>query len=74
MAIDLIIVLVSAVVYHDYESPLYAILVIYITSKVIDAVIYGSDSGTGKMMFIISLRTMRLPGASWMIWSAASPS
>lgn len=54
MAIDLIIVLVSAVVYHDYESPLYAILVIYITSKVIDAVIYGSDSGTGKMMFIIS--------------------
>ena len=54
MAIDLIIVLVSAMVYHDYESPLYAILVIYITSKVIDAVIYGSDSGTGKMMFIIS--------------------
>lgn len=54
MAIDLIIVLASAVVYHDYESPLYAILVIYITSKVIDAVMYGSDSGTGKMMFIIS--------------------
>lgn len=54
MMIDLAIVLVSAVVYHDYESPLYAILVIFITSKVIDAVLYGADSGTGKMMFIIS--------------------
>lgn len=54
MIIDLIIVMASAVVYHDYESPLYAILVIYITSKVIDAVLYGMDSGTGKMMFIIS--------------------
>ncbi len=54
MIIDLVIVLASAVVYQDYESPLYAILVIYITSKVIDAVLYGADSGTGKMMFIIS--------------------
>lgn len=54
MVIDLVIVLASAVVYQDYESPLYAILVIYITSKVIDTVLYGTDSGTGKMMFIIS--------------------
>ncbi len=54
MIIDLVIVIASAIVYQDYESPLYAILVIYITSKVIDAVLYGTDSGTGKMMFIIS--------------------
>ena len=54
MIIDLVIVVSSAVVYQDYESPLYAILVIYITSKVIDTVLYGTDSGTGKMMFIIS--------------------
>ena len=54
MAIDLLIVISSAIVYQDYESPLYAILVIYVSSKVIDAVLYGNDSGTGKMMFIIS--------------------
>ena len=54
MVIDLVIVLASAVVYQEYESPLYAILVIYITSKVIDAVLYGTDRGTGKVMFIIS--------------------
>ena len=54
MIIDLIIVIASAIVYQEYESPLYAILVIYITSKVIDAVLYGTDSGTGKIMFIIS--------------------
>ena len=29
-------------------------IVIFITSKVVDAVLYGTDSGTGKMMFIIS--------------------
>ena len=29
-------------------------MVIYITSKVIDAVLYGTDRGTGKVMFIIS--------------------
>lgn len=54
MVIDLVIVLASVVVYQEYESPLYAILVIYITSKVIDAVLYGTDRGTGKVMFIIS--------------------
>lgn len=54
LALDLVVVLISAFVYQNYESPLYAIVVIFITSKVIDAVLYGTDSGTGKMMFIIS--------------------
>ena len=54
MVLDVIVVLISAVVYREFEGPLYAVLVIFITSRVIDAVLYGTSLGTGKMMFIIS--------------------
>ena len=54
LAVDLVIVVLSAFVYKNLESPLYALIVIFITSKVVDAVLYGTDSGTGKMMCIIS--------------------
>lgn len=54
LIIDFVIVVVSAFVYGNIESPFYALVVIFITTKVIDMVLYGTDSGTGKMMFIIS--------------------
>ena len=60
MIIDMIVVVISAVVYRNFESPLYATIVIFITSKVIDAVLYGVNSGTGKMMFIISQKNMEI--------------
>lgn len=52
--LDLLVVLSSAFVYGNLESPLYAVVSIFVMSKVIDAVLYGTDSGTGKMMFIVS--------------------
>lgn len=54
LIIDFVIVVISAFVYKNIESPFYALIVIYITTKVIDMILYGTDSGTGKMMFIIS--------------------
>lgn len=54
LLVDLVVVLISAFVYRNYESPLYAIINIFVSSKLIDAVLYGADTGTGKMMFIIS--------------------
>lgn len=54
LIVDMIIVVASAFVYGSYESPLYATIVIYITSKVIDVVLYGADIGTGKILFIVS--------------------
>lgn len=51
---DLCVVALSALVYRNFESPLYAAIVIFITSQVVDAILYGSNSGVGKMMFIIS--------------------
>lgn len=60
LVLDLVIVLISALVYQNFESPLYAAIVIFITTKVIDSVLYGVNSGTGKMMFIISPENMEI--------------
>ena len=57
MAMDVLVVMVSALVYKSYETPLYALIVIFITARVVDAVLYGTDSGTGKMMFIVSQKS-----------------
>ncbi len=54
LIVDMVIVVISAFVYQSFESPLYATIVIFITSKVIDIVLYGADIGSGKMIFIIS--------------------
>ncbi len=54
LLIDLPIVALSAFVYDSMESPLYAIIVIFLTSKVIDTMLYGADAGTGKLLFIMS--------------------
>lgn len=53
---DLVVVMLAWAVYRNMESPLYAIVCIFITSKVLDTALYGSSLGTGKMMFIISMQ------------------
>lgn len=52
MICDLFIVLLAGVVFRNIESILYATIVFLVSSKSIDLVLYGSDSG--KMMMIIS--------------------
>ena len=52
MICDLFIVLLAGVVFKNIESILYATIVFIVSSKSIDLVLYGSDSG--KMMMIIS--------------------
>ena len=60
LVLDLLIVLLSALAYRSWESPLYASIIIFITTKVIDAVLYGVNSATGKMMFIVSPKNPRI--------------
>ncbi|MDP4119761.1 MAG: YitT family protein [Bacillota bacterium] len=54
LVVDMFIIMAAAVVYRNLESPMYAIIDIFVSTNIIDAIIYGTDSGTGKMMFIIS--------------------
>ena len=52
--IDGVIVAVSAFVYGSIENAVYACIVIYVTTKIIDSILYGTDSGTGKLFFVMS--------------------
>lgn len=54
LSVDIVIVAVSAVVYGSIESALYAGIAIFVSTKLIDTILYGTDIGTGKVLFIIS--------------------
>ncbi|MDO4748545.1 MAG: YitT family protein [Eubacteriales bacterium] len=51
---DAIIFIAAAIVYHSIESALYAVITIFVSTKVIDVVIYGVAHDNGKLMFIIT--------------------
>ncbi len=48
---DCIIIALSAPVYHNIEAPMYAAVVVFISTKLIDAILYGKSE---KMLLIIS--------------------
>lgn len=54
MACDAVIVVTAAFVYHSIESALYAVITIFVSTKVIDTVIYGVAHDNGKLMFIVT--------------------
>ncbi len=51
---DAVIFIAAAVVYQSIESALYAVITIFVSTKVIDTVIYGIAHDNGKLMFIIT--------------------
>lgn len=52
--LDAIVVLISGFAFKNAESALYASIVIFISSMLIDKVLYGTGSGNGKAVFIVS--------------------
>lgn len=54
LCVDFVVVVISAVIYKSMESALYALIDIFVSTKMIDTILYGTDVGTGKVMFIIS--------------------
>lgn len=54
LAIDGLIVVISAFVYGSIENAMYACIVIFVSTKLIDSILYGTDSGTGKLFFVMS--------------------
>lgn len=49
---DGIVVIVSAIAFRSIESAMYAVILIFISTKVVDAVLYGM--GNGKMLVVIT--------------------
>ena len=54
MAIDLAVILAVAVAFGNLDSALYGVVALYLSSKVVDLVLYGLD--TAKVAYIISDR------------------
>lgn len=51
---DAIIITIAALVYGSIESALYAVIAIFVSTKLIDIIIYGTSRNNGKMMLIIT--------------------
>jgi uncharacterized membrane-anchored protein YitT (DUF2179 family) len=60
LGVDGVIVAVSAAVYHSIDNAMYAIIVIFVCSRLIDTILYGTDIGTGKVLFIISQKNKEI--------------
>ena len=54
MAVDLIVIVAVALAFRSVDSALYGVVSLYITTKVMDGVLYGMDNA--KMAYIISAR------------------
>lgn len=54
LAIDGIIVVASAFVFGSIENAMYACIVIFVSTRLIDSILYGTDVGTGKLFFVMS--------------------
>lgn len=54
LVIDGIIVVISAFVYGSIENAMYACIVIFVCTRLIDSFLYGTDVGTGKLFFVMS--------------------
>lgn len=60
--VDSVVVAASALVYRNIEAPMYSAMIIFIMSRVLDAVLYGSSLGHGQLMLIISDKTRIIAG------------
>lgn len=58
LIIDTVVILASAIVFKNLEVALYAAIAVFVSSIVMDKVLYGS--GAGKLVYIISSQPERL--------------
>lgn len=61
LALDFVVILGNAVVFRRLESALYGIVALYISTKMLDAVLYGMD--TARVAYIISPRGEEITAA-----------
>jgi uncharacterized membrane-anchored protein YitT (DUF2179 family) len=50
MSIDCVIVLAAALYFKDVNAALYALITIFVSSKIIDSILYGADNGRVVMI------------------------
>ena len=60
LAVDGLIVIASGFVFGSVENAMYACIVIFVSTKIIDAILYGTDIGTGKLFFVMSPKVRQM--------------
>lgn len=60
LAVDAVIVVISGFVYKSIESSMYAVIVIFVSTSLIDSILYGTDIGAGKTFYIMSPKTQEI--------------
>ncbi len=60
LALDGVIVALSAVVFGSIENAMYACIAIFVSTSVIDKILYGTDVGTGKLFYVMSPRVREM--------------
>lgn len=60
LALDGVIVAASAVVFGSIENAMYACISIFVCTSIIDAILYGTDVGTGKLFYVMSPRVREM--------------
>lgn len=58
LLVDAVIVVAAGFVYGKAENSMYSAIVIYVTSRLIDYVLYGA--GSGRLLFIVTERAAKL--------------
>ncbi len=59
--VDMAVVAASVLVYRRWESALYAVIMIFVTSRLMDSILYGADEG--RMLLIMTRREKSLSRA-----------
>lgn len=57
LLVDGIIIISSAFVFKSIESAMYACIDVFVSTTIIDSILYGTDVGTGKLFFVVSSKT-----------------
>lgn len=57
LVVDGLIIVASAFVFKSIESAMYACIVVFVATSIIDAILYGTDAGTGKLFFVMSAKS-----------------
>ena len=55
LSVDAVVILVAALVFQNVESVLYAVIMLFVSSRVVDGLLYGADRG--KMILVVSRKS-----------------
>lgn len=55
LLMDAIIILIASIVYRNIETALYSVISMYASSRIMDLILYGGD--TGKLIYVITSHT-----------------